>query len=40
MAIRGMDVAAETVGSARYGQNCSRAFEVDRSFQTSVRRRY
>jgi hypothetical protein len=32
VAIRGMDIAAETIGVVRYGQNCSRAFEIDRSF--------
>jgi hypothetical protein len=27
-----VDIAAETIGIVRYGQNCSRAFEIDRSF--------
>jgi hypothetical protein len=40
VAIRGMEVAAETIGIARYGQNCSCAFEIDRSFQISMRKEY
>jgi hypothetical protein len=37
MAIRGMDIAAETIG-IRYRQNCLRAFEIDRLFQISMRK--
>jgi hypothetical protein len=32
LAIRGMDVVAETIGIARYGPNFSRAFDIHRPF--------
>jgi hypothetical protein len=38
MAIRGMDFAAETIGIPRCAQNCSLAFEIDRSVQTLIRK--